>query len=202
MNGVRLGDIPGGWRGAAGCGWLEYEAFNIRKTSHQKEAILWRQIRGPRSVADLGSRAPYQPIVCSSQAAEATGLLGLGRLRKLLACTVAVNVMIATCGNIYQSPIAVAFHYLFHQVELVSPVIVNLWRQCHLIPEFNGPLDTLCLPLRHGGDDTEVIFCRPNPLPLYLSDSWLLAHHNSYFTPRDDTQSQQDPIPSPRRCHR
>jgi hypothetical protein len=84
MNGVRLGDIPGRWRGAAGCGWLEYEAFNIRKTSHQKEAILWRQIRGPRSVADLGSRAPYQPIVCSSQAAEATGLVGFGAAKKTL----------------------------------------------------------------------------------------------------------------------
>ena len=78
MNGVRLADIPGRWRGAAGCGWLEYEAFNIRKTSHQKEAILWRQIRGPkdcgrpRITCALSSHSMQQP------GAEATGFWGWG----------------------------------------------------------------------------------------------------------------------------
>src|SRR5947209_3319441 len=58
---------------------------------------------------------------------------------------------IAKCGIIYQLPptTAVAFHCLFHRFGLVLPAIVNLWRQHHLIPEFNDPLTSLNLPPGH-----------------------------------------------------
>lgn len=53
----------------------------------------------------------------------------------------------------------------------------------------------------HGRLNPQILLDRPHPLPLHLPNRRLLAHHHRHRPPRDDPQSQQNPLPSPRCRH-
>ena len=124
------------------------------------------------------------------------------RKAQSMRCSIYMST-IATCGSYYQPPpkIIALYHSRLLQLERAPAEFVVISEQC-LQTTRKGTPDNLSTSLagslslrhQHGGNDAEIILCRSNSLPLYLPNSRLFAHHHSYFTPRDNTQSQQDTI--------
>lgn len=55
----------------------------------------------------------------------------------------------------------------------------------------------------HGGSHgSERLGGRPTTVPLHILDRWLFPHHHSNLTPRDDTKSKQNTLPSYRHSYR